>query len=169
MGPIKAAGCDGFPSLFFQRFWHIIGQEVGNFYLEILNKGGPVDGVNLTTIVLIPKVASPIKLKNFQPINLCTIIAKTVANRLQKLLDKFIDKAQSAFVPDRLITDNILLACELMHSLKQKRIGNNGSLILKMDMSKAYNRVEWFFLEKVMQKMRFVVFCVFNHEMCTNG
>lgn len=106
--------------------------------------------------MLIRKVASPTNLKNFQPISLCTvvykIIAKTVAYRLQKVLDKCIDKAQSAFVPSRLITDNILLAYELMYSLKQRRIDNNGSLPLKLDMNKAYDRVQWFYLKKLMQK-----------------
>ncbi|KAA3473073.1 reverse transcriptase [Gossypium australe] len=71
MGPTKAFRSDGFSTLFFQKYWHIVGQEVGDFYLDILNEGGPFDGVNMTNIVLIPKVASSTNLKNFCPINLC--------------------------------------------------------------------------------------------------
>ncbi|KAA3477538.1 reverse transcriptase [Gossypium australe] len=122
MGPTKASGGDGFPVLFFQKYWHIVGKEVSNFCLNILNNDGLIEEIHTTNIVLIPKVANLVNLKSFRPISLCTviykIISKTTENLLQKVLNTCIDKAQSAFVPSRLITDNILLAYELMHSLK---------------------------------------------------
>lgn len=64
MGPTKTSRSDEFLTLFFQNYWHV-GQEVGGFYLDILNNGGPVDKFNLTNIVLIPKVVSLTNLKNF--------------------------------------------------------------------------------------------------------
>lgn len=82
---------------------------------------------------------------NFRPISLYNaiykIIAKVVTNRFQKVLDVFIEKSQSAFVPRRLISDNVLLAYEL-HTFSQKREGRKGLIALKLDMSKAYDRVE---------------------------
>ncbi|KAA3480976.1 reverse transcriptase [Gossypium australe] len=69
----KASGSDGFLTLFFKNFWHIVWHEVGGFCLDILNKGGSIYEVNLTNIVLIPKVAHPTNLKNFHPICLCTL------------------------------------------------------------------------------------------------
>ncbi|KAA3470119.1 reverse transcriptase [Gossypium australe] len=105
---------------------------VGEFCLDILNKEGSLEGVNMTNIVLTPKVAHPTNLKNFRPIT----------NRLQKVLHICIDEAQSAFVLGRLITDNILLVYELMHTLKKQRMGQHGGLALKLNMSKAYDRVE---------------------------
>jgi len=56
---------------------------------------------------------------------------------------------------DRLITDNVLVVYEIMHFLKQKRGGSDSFMAAKLDMSKAFDRVEWIFVEKVMRKMGF--------------
>ncbi|XP_019161998.1 PREDICTED: uncharacterized protein LOC109158536 [Ipomoea nil] len=68
---------------------------------------------------------------------------KVCANRLKPLLQSLISGAQSAFIPGRLITDNIMLAYEVHHHLKRKAQGRQGVVALKLDMSKAYDRVEW--------------------------
>ncbi|KAA3467258.1 reverse transcriptase [Gossypium australe] len=95
MGPTKASDPDGFPTIFFQKYWSIIGNDTSDFCLDILNNGRSLDEINSTQLVLIPKTANPLNLKNFRPISLCIviykIIAKTVANRLQKVLDACID------------------------------------------------------------------------------
>lgn len=159
MGPIKASGADGFPTIFYQKFWHIIGKDVSGFCLDILNKGKPLEDINKTQLVLIPKTAIPINLMNFRPISLYIviykIIAKIVANRLQNALHECIDDSQSAFVPGTLITDNVLLAYEVLHSFKNRRHGRKGLTALKLDMSKAYDRVEWPFIKGIMLKMGF--------------
>ncbi|KAA3490359.1 reverse transcriptase [Gossypium australe] len=159
MGPTKAPGADGFPALFFQRYWHVVGQDVIAFCLGILNNNQEFGDFNNTDIVLILKVPKPTHLVNFRPISLCSVIykvvAKTIANRLQKIIDKCIDKVQSAFVPGRLITDNVLLAYKILHTLKQKRSGKKGVMVVKLDMSKAYDRAEWGFLEVVITKLGF--------------
>ena len=83
------------------------------------------------------------------------VISKILANRLKNVLDLCISKNQAAFVPGRQILDNVILSHEFLHHLKNKRQGNAGFLALKLDMSKAYDRVEWRFLEAIMKKMGF--------------
>lgn len=105
---MKATGCDGFLVIFFQRCWHIVAREVSNFCLGIHNNDLPLEPMNVTDIILLPKIPNPASTANFRPISLCNVIykliAKVVANRFQKVLDVCIDPAQSKFVPKRLIS-----------------------------------------------------------------
>ena len=83
------------------------------------------------------------------------IIAKVVANRLKQILPHIISPTQGVFVPRRLITDNVLVAYEALHTMQGRKKGKTGTLALKLDVSKAYDRVEWDFLKRIMIKMGF--------------
>ncbi|XP_074318894.1 uncharacterized protein LOC141655729 [Silene latifolia] len=105
------------------------------------------------------------------------IVSKVLANRLKQFLGDIVSENQSAFTSGRLITDNILLAFEMFHYMKNSR-GGGGHMALKLDMSKAYDRVEWVFLEKVLLRMGFdgvwvdrVMNCVrtVSYEVVVNG
>ena len=115
-------------------------------------------GVNETTIVLIPKIA-PETLTHLRPISLCNVIYKVVSkclvNRLWPLLSDVISEEQSAFVPGRLITDNATLAFECIHHIQQEKDLVKSFCAYKLDLSKAYDRVDWVFLEQMLYKLGF--------------
>ena len=94
---------------------------------------------------------------DFRPISLCNVIykivSKVIANCLKPFLNSIILEAQSAFIVDKLITDNILIAFESLHHMKNTCMGKTGFMALKLDMSKTYDRVEWLFLEKILLRM----------------
>ena len=101
---------------------------------------------NEHVIVLIPKKSKPESLSDMRPIALCNvlykIVAKMLSNRMKTVLGSVVSESQSAFIPGRAITDNILISSEIMHFLKRKRQGKVGATALKIDMSKAYDRIE---------------------------
>ena len=129
--------------------------------LDFLNHGKVPPKFNETHIVLVPKTNNPTKVTEYRPISLCNVVyklaSKTLANRLRKVLPSLISDTQSAFVHGRLITDNVLVTFETMHHISQKKKGKVGEVSLKLDMSKAYDRVEWIWLEKIMERMGFDV------------
>ena len=96
-------------------------------------------------------------MSDYRPINLANVVSrilsKVIANRLKLVLPNVISDTQSAFVPNRLITDNTTVAYELLHKMRNKRKGKVGQMTVKLDISKAYDRVEWGFLRNIMLKL----------------
>ncbi|KAF5454968.1 hypothetical protein F2P56_024593 [Juglans regia] len=105
MNPLGLLGPNGFSAQFYQQHWEVVGEEVSNYALQVLNQGGSL--------------------------------------------------TESAFVPGRVITNNILVAYEVLHSMDSRMKGKRGFMALKLNMSKAYDMVEWSFVEAVMIKMEF--------------
>lgn len=101
---------------------------------------------------------------DFRPIShysvLYKITAEVFANRLKPLLDGIISNSKNAFVLGRMIIDNVIIAFEVHHYLKRKTQGINGFVAIKIDMSKAYNRVEWGYLKAIMGKLGFCEKCI---------
>jgi hypothetical protein len=182
MAPLKASGLDSLNACFYQTNWPILKDEVCQGVLDIMNNGMMPEGLNMTHVTLIPKLKNPIRVTEFRPISLCNvlykIISKVLANRLKKILPLIISPTQSAFIPGRLISDNVLVAYETLHTMHTGMKGKKGFMAVKLDMSKAYDRVEWNFLEAVMEKMGFndrwislIMMCVksVNYSILVNG
>ena len=165
INPDKAPGPDGFSAGFYQSFWDIIGLDVSLDIKRFFESSFLPRQLNETHICLIPKITSPRRVADYRPIALCTvhykIIAKVLTKRLQPLLAKLISPNQSAFVPNRAISDNVLITHEILHYLRTSDARVRVSMAVKTDMSKAYDRIEWTFLEAVLRRLGF-------HDKCTS-
>lgn len=159
LSPLKSPGPDGLPAVFFHKFWQILGSDVFSRVLNFLNNRHLPRLLHYTFVVLIPKISSPTRITEFRPISLCNVVykigSKMIANRLKPFLDTIISPTQSAFVPRRLITDNVLVAFEVNHYLKCRTRGKTQYMALKLDVSKAYDRIEWIFLRRMLLKLGF--------------
>ena len=159
MHPSKSPGPDGMSPFFFQKYWHIVGNNVVRAVLSVLNSGHLLHKMNYTHIILIPKKNEPQYISDYRPISLGNVVSrlfsKVLANRIKLILPNIISDAQSAFVPNRLITDSTTVAFELLHRMRNKRKGKRGQMAVKLDISKAYDQVEWSFLRNMMSKLGF--------------
>ena len=173
MHPKKSPGPDGMPPFFYQHFWSLTGECVTKTVLDFLNLGIISPKFNETHIVLIPKIKNPTKITQYRPISLSNAISrltsKVLANCLKRFLPSIISENQSAFMSDRLIMDNVLVVFETMHYLNQKRSGRIREMALKLDVSKAFNRVEWDCLKQIMLKMGFNNKSVALMMQCVNS
>jgi len=126
------------------------------FVTEFHRNGRLSKGINSTFISLIPKIDNPQRLNDFRPIALVgclyKILAKVLANRLRQVMGTVISETQSAFVKDRQILDGILVANEVVDEARKLK---KELLLFKVDFEKAYDSVDWGYLDDVMGKMAF--------------
>lgn len=141
---MKAPGCDGFNAFIFKKTWPIVGDEVTEAMLEFFNEAEMFKPINCTSVTLIPKVRNPTSIKEYIHISCCTIlykiISKILTKKLQVVMDDLVDNSQSAFVPGRVITDNIILSHELIKGYGRKELSPR--CMMKLDMQKAYDSIE---------------------------
>lgn len=159
INPSKCPGPDGMTGYFYQQFWDHIGEDLFNLVQGFMRDGKLEPTMNKTNICLIPKKMKSERMMDYRPISLSNvaykIIAKILAKRLKMVLPYIISDTQAAFTQGRLISDNILIAHELLHALNSKNKCSKEFIAVKTDISKAFDRVEWSFLENALKILGF--------------
>lgn len=156
---VSAPGPDGFSGHFFTSCWDIIHLDIFNAVLDFFKLSTLPRAYTSSFLVLIPHgaVEKAKAIKDFRPISLCNLIYKIIArlfnDRLASILPLIISENQGAFVKGRNILENISLAQELTQEFNRKCYGHN--VIIKLDMGKAYDRLEWDFLFQVLLRFGF--------------
>ncbi|GJR59889.1 uncharacterized protein Tco_1502051 [Tanacetum coccineum] len=180
MSDDKAPGPDGFTAAFFKKAWDIVGDNFSCAIRDFFSNGKLLREVNHTIIALIPKVTTPCKINDYRPISCCNItfkcISKIIANRIKGDLGDLVSINQSAFVPGRRISDNILLTQELMRNYHRNCGPPRCSF--KVDIQKAYDTVDWGFLRSILigfgfhpTMIEWIMVCVSttSYSVCING
>lgn len=151
MGGSKSIGPNNFQGTFYETFWDITCSDVNELARECLSGGSYPWSLNSTNIILIPKIPNPEVVNQFRPISLYVysykVLSKILANRVKSFLPSIISPSQNTFVAGRQIQDNIVIAHEIFHFLKFRKTKMKFELGIKLDMSNAYDRVKWDFLE----------------------
>ena len=114
--------------------------------------------LNQTLVILILKRIGPELLRHFQPISLCTIVykivSKIIVNKIRPFMKQLVSPLQAAFIPRRKGLDNMIIAQEILHSMEKKK-GRSGVMVLKIDLEKAIDRLEWSFIREILIHFNF--------------
>jgi len=158
MKPFKAPGPDGFQCIFFKQYWHIVGDDIFHLVHSAFHTGHFNVEISNTLISLIPKVDPPNTYKDFRPISLCNIvykiITKVLVQRLRPILNNIIGPYQSSFLPGRGTSDNFIVLQEIIHYMRRSK-KKKGSMAFKLDLEKAFDNVNWDFLNSCLQDFGF--------------
>jgi len=151
-----APGPDGYTIEFYQVGWQFLGKEILELVEESRINQKVWPAINSTFFTLIPKNDNSEYAQGFQPIALCNVIYKIIAaliiKRLKPLLNSLISPEQTGFVEGRQILDGMVVTQEVIHSLKMKK---QKGMMVKLDLSKAYDRINWQYLKKVLESFGF--------------
>eukprot|EP00253_Pinus_taeda_P008490 PITA_08490 len=152
----KSPGPDGWTIEFYLAFFDLLGQDMLRVVEESRTSGSLYHAINSTLIALIPKPDSPSSFDDYRPISLCNclykIISKIIANRFRPILSKHIAPQQFAFLEDRQIHEAIGAAQEALHSIWEK---NQKCILLKIDLSKSFDRVSWLYIKMLLIHLGF--------------
>ena len=172
MKGLKSPGPDGIQPIFLQRHWVSVQTSLLRFVKNaMLTTQVPMETLKANT-VLIPKGTSPDSIMQFRPITLLNttykVLSKVLVNRMRSILQRVIGPYQNSFLAGRSTSDNILVVQELVHTMMNLK-GRKGSMILKLDIHKAYDTLNWDFLQSVLLEFGFptklidlIMFCVRN-------
>jgi hypothetical protein len=148
----KSPGPDGFSAEFCQVFWDVITGDLMAIFQEFHQGSLPLFSLNFGTIILLPKCAKALKIQQYIPICLLNvsfnILTKVLTNRLTSVAHRVLHLIQTTFLQGRNIMERVIVLHEMIQELHRKK--HNG-VIFKIDFEKAYDKVKWPFLRKVLE------------------
>ena len=152
----KAPGPDGFPAEFYQRFWDVLKVDLMDMFAQLHSGELPLFKLNFGVITLLPKKEDASRIEQYRPICLLNvsfkIFTKVGTNRVTYIAQKVIRPSQSAFLPGRNILEGVVVLHETIHEIKQR---NLDGVIFKIDFEKAYDKVNWGFLQQTLRMKGF--------------
>lgn len=158
MKPDTAPGPDGFPPSFFKSLWPSIREDLYQFTLHIFESLQLPPTLNHIILTLIPKHANACKPDQFRPISLCNtllkLVTKLIATRSKPFLPMLTNETQAAFVKGRTGLHNSIMVQEILHSFWNKK-GKTGYFMAKLDIRKAFDSINWNFVEIMLHKYGF--------------
>ncbi|XP_074283428.1 uncharacterized protein LOC141607978 [Silene latifolia] len=177
---MKSPGPDGYTSEFYKDSWEIVGDKTVDAIQDFFRTGKLLKQINTTTLTLIPKVPNPVSVLEFRPIACCNVvykvIAKVLCSRPNKILPSIINESQGGFVNGRNIVENVLICQDLVRLYNRKSASPR--CLIKIDLRKPYDSVEWSFLEQMLHAFKFpqkfielVMTCVTSptYSLAVNG
>lgn len=167
----KSPGPDGYSGEFYKATWPIISRDFVVAVQSVFKFGFLPKGVNSTILALVPKKLDSMEMKDYRPIACCNVLYKVVskilANRLKVLLPRIITETQSAFVQGRLLMENVLLASEIVKGYHKDNVSPRCAM--KIDISKAFDSVQWGFLLKCLKVLGFPEKFLHWIELCVTS
>lgn len=128
------------------------------FVLDVFRTGMIPEHMNQSVICLLPKQQQPDSISQFRPICLSNvvikIVTKVIANRLKRTIGDLSGEGHAGFIPSRQANDNIVIAQESIHSMRKSQ-GKRRGMIVKIDLEKAYDCIDWTFLVEVLRIVSF--------------
>lgn len=154
----SAPGPNGFGVQFFKSFWEVIKPDLMLMFDDWFKGGLDLKRLSYGVITLLPKVKEANNIRQYRPICLVNvdykIFTKTLTNRIGDMAKDILDQAQTAFTKGRSILEGVAVLHEVIHELRRKKLRG---LIMKIDFEKAYDNVNWSFLEEVLTHKVFPV------------
>ena len=145
MHPLEAPRPDGFHAHFYQHNWDIMGLEISRFIETIFITARILENLTRVKLVLIPKTPNSETVSHLRPISLCNtlyeLLMKILVNILKSFLSYMIHPAQSGFVLGKWAMDSYIITQEILHVI-QKKWGNTNLMAAKVDLDKAYDKLD---------------------------
>jgi hypothetical protein len=167
----KAPGSDGFRAEFYQTFWELIKGDLLGLFCDFHRGDLPLFSLNFGIITLLPKLAEPKQIQQYRPICLLNvsfkIFTKVMTNRAAVVAQKIIRPSQTAFMSRRNIMEGVVILHETIHEMHSKKLDG---VILKLDFEKAYDKVNWSFLQQTLRTKGFApLWCKWVEQIVKGG